>query len=193
MANVPAEPLEKVVADRLMELGRQDRTIDHLVKEAMSDMTELLGNLTKCREDRNAHRLRVQDRIDALVEGLAGRRTGLKSISKKLVELEEQTEQLDEEILGLDQEIGAAKEKAVSARSMTKSLTTFGDLYHGATPEERRELIRLQLNRVVWSPKQIRLALLGSTKSVAGVQPEVTVGSGGGNRTPDTRIMIPLL
>lgn len=56
-------------------------------------------------------------------------------------------------------EIDTAKEKAVSARSMTKSLTTFGDLYDGAAPEQRRELIRLRLNRVVWNPGKIRLAL----------------------------------
>jgi hypothetical protein len=30
---------------------------------------------------------------------------------------------------------------------MTESLTTFGDLYREATPEERRELVRLRLNR----------------------------------------------
>ena len=194
MANVPAEPLEKVIADRLIQLGKQDRTIDHLVKEAMADMTELLGNLTARREDRSVHRRRVQDQIDALIDSLAGRRTGIKSVGKKIVELEEQAEQLDDEILALDLEIEAAQEKAVSAQSMTESLTTFGDLYQGATPEERRELVRLRVNQVVWTPEQIRLALLdGPPRSVSGVQRDVTVGSGGGIRTPDTRIMIPLL
>ena len=183
-----------LIADRLIDLGKQDRTIDHLVKEAMSDMSELLGNLTKRREDRSVQRRRVQDQIDALVDSLAGRRTGIKSVSKRLVELEEQCEQHDEEILELDLEIDTAKQKAVSARSLTESLTTFGDLYHGATPEERRELVRLRLNRAVWHPEKIRLALFdGPHESVAGVQPDVTVGSGGGTRTPDTWIMIPLL
>ena len=179
MANVPAEALEKVIADRLVQLGKQDRTIDRLVKEAMADMSELLGNLSARREDRSVQRRRVQDQIDALVEGLAGRRTGMKSVGKKLVELEEQAEQLDDEILALDLEIEAANEKAVSAQSMTESLTTFEDLYREATPEERRELVRLRVNRVVWTSGKIRLALLDGPPggAVTGVQPGVTVGS----------------
>jgi hypothetical protein len=194
MANVPATALEKFIAERLIELGKQDRTVDRLVKEAMADMSELLGNLTGRRDDRTVQRRRVQDQVDALVDSLAERQAGMKSVGRKLVQLEEQAEQLDDEILALDMEIDAAKEKAVSARSMTKSLTTFGDLYHGATPDERRELVRLRLHRIVWSPVKVRLALLGGPDgSVSGVQPGVTVGSGGGNRTPDTRIMIPLL
>ena len=45
MANVPAEPLEQVIADRLIQLSQQDRTVDRLVKDAMADTSELLGNL----------------------------------------------------------------------------------------------------------------------------------------------------
>ena len=81
-------------------------------------------------------------------------------MSKKIVELEEQKEQLYDEILQVDLEIETAKQKAVSAQSLTDSLTTFGDLYREALPEEKRELIRLRVNRLVWTPEEIRLALL---------------------------------
>ncbi len=59
-------------------------------------------------------------------------------------------------------EIETIKQKAVSAQSLTKSLTTFGELYREALPEERRELIRLRVNQLVWKPDEIRLALLDS-------------------------------
>ena len=42
----------------------------------------------------------------------------------------------------------------------TGSLTTFGDLYREALPEERRELIRLGVNQLIWAPDEIRLVLL---------------------------------
>ena len=45
MKPVSAEPLEKVVADRLIQLGKQDQTVAKLVQEAMEDASELLGNL----------------------------------------------------------------------------------------------------------------------------------------------------
>jgi hypothetical protein len=38
-------PLEKVVADRLIQLGKQDQTVAKLVQDAMEDTSELLGNL----------------------------------------------------------------------------------------------------------------------------------------------------
>ncbi len=94
------------------------------------------------------------------MEGIANRRTALKSVSKKIVELEEQKEQLEDEILEVGMEIETAKQKAVSAQSLTESLTTFGDLYREALPEERRELIRLRVNQLIWTPDEIRLALL---------------------------------
>ena len=132
----------------------------------------------------------MQDQIDALIESLAGRRTGIKSVGKKIVELEEQAEQLDDELLALDLEIEAAKEKAVSAQSMTESLTTFGDLYQEAVPEERKELVRLRVNRVIWTPDQIRLALLDGPPggAVSRVQSDVTTGSPYGIRTRVTGV-----
>ena len=85
------------------------------------------------------------------------------------MELEEQKEQLDDEVLDVDLEIEAAKQKAVSAQSLTESLTTFGDLYREALPEERRELIRLRVNQLIWTPDEIRLALLDSPETCQGL------------------------
>ena len=108
MANVPAAPLEQVIADRLIQLSRQDRTVDRLVKDAMADTSELLGNLADRRTTLCASRKRVQDQIDALVEGIANRRTALKSVSEKIVELEEQ---LEDEILEVGMEIETANKR----------------------------------------------------------------------------------
>ena len=78
--------------------------------------------------------------------------------------LEEQKEQLDEEVMQVDMEIGIAKQKAVSAQSLTDSLTTFEDLYQEALPEEKRELIRLRVNQLIWTPEEIKLALLDNSE-----------------------------
>ncbi|MBT5058860.1 MAG: recombinase family protein, partial [Gemmatimonadetes bacterium] len=129
MANVPAQPLEDVIVRRLNQLSKQDRTIERLVKEAMTSTTELTANLEHRRANLQAQRAQVQAKIDALVESIADRRKTGKSIGKRLVELEEQAEQIDNEILNLDMEIETIKEKAVNADTLSASLTTFNDLY----------------------------------------------------------------
>ena len=160
MKSVPAEALEKVIADRLTQLSQQDRTVERLVKEAMADTDELLGNLRQRRTALAAQKIQVEDQIDALVESIAARRTQIRSVTRKILELEERKDQLDNELLDLDLEIEANKEKAVNAQSLTESLTTFSDLYREATPKERRELLRLRVNHLVWTPDEIRLAVL---------------------------------
>ena len=139
MKAVPAEPLEQVIADRLIQLSKQDRTIERIVQEAMSGADELLENLRKRKTELKTRSRTVAEQIDALVDGTAGRRK-IKSVGKRIVELEERQEQLEDETLDVDVEIQATKAKAVSAQSLTDSLTTFGDLYREAIPHERRGL-----------------------------------------------------
>jgi chromosome segregation ATPase len=76
----------------------------------MADSTELLDNLQTRKANLRTHRKRLQE-IDALVEGIASRRTALKSVSQKIVELEEQKEQLEDELLDVDMEIETTKKK----------------------------------------------------------------------------------
>ena len=160
MTPVAAEPLEKVVAERLIELGTQDQTVARLVKEAMADTAELRGNLERRQSHLSTQRRRVESQIDALVEGLADRALSIKSVGAKIVELEEQKEELDTEALELELELEATHAKVVSAQSLTATLTTFGDLYKEALPQQQRELVRLRVNQLVWSPDEIRLGLL---------------------------------
>ena len=148
-----------------------------MVREATAGTAELTANLEQRRADLQTLRTLVQGKIDALVESIADRRTALKSVGKRIVELEEQKE-LDDELLDLDMEIEATKRKAVSAGALSASLTTFGDLYQEATPGEQRELIQLRVNQLVWTPDEIRLSLLdGEEAAVTAVQREATVGS----------------
>jgi len=178
MANVLAQSLEDVIVRRLNQLSKQDRTIEHLVKEAMAGTAELTQNLECRRANLQVQRGQVQAKIDALVESIADRRKTGKSIGKRLVELEEQAEEIDNEILNLDMEIKTLKEKAVNADTPSASLTTFNDLYQEATPEEQPELIQLRVNQLVWTPDEIRLSLLdGEEAAVTAVQCKAINGS----------------
>ena len=44
------------------------------------------------------------------------------------------------------------KKRGGEYRLAVRSLTTFSDLYDGATPAERKKLLQLRINQLVWNP-----------------------------------------
>lgn len=186
MRPVPAQPLEDAVVSRLIQLSGDRNLVAGMVENAASESSARLSSLSQTRSNLARHREDVQRKLGALVESIADRKTGIKSISRKIIELEEQKEQLDDEILSLEMQIEESKKKAVSAGALQGALTTFRELHQEATLEERRELMRLHINQLVWTPEEIRLALFGNPtpgNAVTKVQPEKTFGSPYGIRT----------
>jgi chromosome segregation ATPase len=82
---------------------------------------ELNMNLGQRRESLQAQRTQIRTKTDALPESFAEKKA-IKSVGKRLVELEEQSEQLEAEILDLDIEIETTNEKVVKCRR-TQRLT----------------------------------------------------------------------
>ena len=141
-------------------------------------------NLGQRRESLQAQRTQIRTKTDALPESFAEKKA-IKSVGKRLVELEEQSEQLEAEILDLDIEIETTNEKVVNADALSASLTTFGDLYQEATPEEQRDLLHHRLHHLVWTPDEVRLSL---RDGVTAVQRETQLGSPYGIRTRVTGV-----
>ena len=129
------------------------------------------------------------------MESIAGRKVGIKTISQKIIDLEEQKSQIEQEMMENEATLAEEKQKAVSVAQMKQKLTTFEELFNEATSEERKDLLRLHINHLIYTPDGIQLALFGSSNEAdrPKVQRDDTFGSGRGTRTPDPWIMIPLL
>ena len=121
------------------------------------------------------------------MESLAGRKVGIKTISQKIIDLEEQKSQIEQEMMENEATLAKAKQKAASIALWEQKLTTFEELYNEATPEERKDLLRLHINYLVYTPDGIQLALFGSSNEAnrTKVQRDGTSGSGGRTRTYD--------
>ena len=83
----------------------------------MAGTAELTANLEQRRADLQTQRTQVQVKIDALVESIADRRTALKSVGKRIVELEEQKEQLDDAVLCGNAHSRSTQPRKISART----------------------------------------------------------------------------
>ena len=51
------------------------------------------------------------------------------------------------------------KQKVVSVALWEQKLTTFEELYNEATPEERKDLLQVHINHLIYTPDGIQLAL----------------------------------
>ncbi len=117
---------------------------------------------------------------------IAGRKVGIKTIGQKIIDLEDQKEQIEQEMMDNESILAELKQKAVSVAQMAQKLTTFEELFDEATPEERKDLLRLHINHLIYTPDAIQLALFDSANETdrIKVQREDVVGCPSGIRTP---------
>ena len=85
--------------------------------------------------------------------------------------------------------LAEVKQKAVSVAHFQQKLTTFEELFDEATPEERKDLIKMHINYLIYTPDAIQLALFDSANETdrITVQREDIVGCPPGIRTPILR------
>ena len=192
MKPVPAEPLEDAIAKRLLQLKQDHDLVSTMVGNTSLKTSIKLQQLAKTKDTLTKQRGQIEKKIDTLVENLSVGKTQIKSVSQKIVELEEQKEQLEIEIRNLNIQITQLKKKVVSTDTLKDTLTTFSALYAQATSEEKKELMQLYINQLVWTPEKIRLALFErpiepqKVLTTSGkVQREALSGSGGRARTYD--------
>ena len=67
----------------------------------------------------------IKKKLDVLVENIAGRRVGIKTISQKFIDLEEQKSQIEQEMMDIKATLAEAKQKAVSIAQWEQKLTAF--------------------------------------------------------------------
>ena len=127
MKPVPAKPLEDVVVSRLKELNDNQDLVSAIVENASSESSELLKILKQTKADLFRQGREVQRKLEALLESIADRKVGIKSISRKIIEIEEQKEQVEDEILNIEIQIESTKEKIVNVDGLKEGLTTFSN------------------------------------------------------------------
>ncbi len=116
------------------------------------------------------------------MEGIAGRKIGIKTIGQKIIDLEEQKSQIEQEIMDNEATLAEAKEKVVNVANFRQSLTTFEGLFKAGTPEEQRDLLQMHISQLIYTPDEIQLALFaaGSKADKASNPLNGNFGSGGG-------------
>ena len=189
MKSVPAQALEQVVTNRLIQLSDDQKRVQDLVAEATTNNSEHMKTLMQAKKNYQRLLKDIENKLDALVESIAGRKVGIKTISQKIIDLEEQKSQIEQEMMDNEATLAEVKQKAVSVAHFQQKLTTFEELFDEATPKERKDLIKMHINYLIYTPNAIQLALFDSANETdrIKVQREETVGCPPGIRTPILR------
>ena len=186
MKPVPAQALEQVVSDRLIQLSDDQKRVQALVAEATTNNSERMKSLTQAQKNYQRLLKEIDKKLEALVESIAGRKVVIKTIIQKMNDLEEQKSQIEQEMMENESTLAELKQKAVSVAQMAQKLTTFEELFDEATPEERKDLLQMHINHLIYTPDGIQLALFDSNNEAdrIKVQREDVVGCPSGIRTP---------
>lgn len=99
MKYVPAHALEQVIIDRLIQLSDDQKRVQELVAEATTSHSERMKTLMQAQENYRRNLKDIEKKLDVLVESIAGRKVGIKTISQKIIDLEEQKSQIEQEMM----------------------------------------------------------------------------------------------
>ncbi len=189
MKPVSAQALEKVVAGRLIQLSDDQKRVQDLVAEATTNNSERMKSLMQAQKNYQRLLKDIENKLDALVESIAGRKDVIKTIIQKIMDLEKQKSQIEQEMMDNEVTLAEVKQKAARIAQLEQKLTTFEELYGEATPEERKDLLKMHINHLIYTPDGIQLALFDSASETdrIKVQREDVVGCPPGIRTPILR------
>ena len=182
MKSVPAEPLEQVIIDRLIQLSDDQKRVQELVAEATTSHSERMKTLRQAQKNYRRNLKDIKKKLDVLVESIAVQQVDLKTISQKIIDLEKQQSEIEQEMMENEATLAEEKQKAISVAQLQQKLMTFEELFNEATPEERKDLLQMHINHLIYTPDGIQLALFRSCRESdrSKVQRDDTFGSGGG-------------
>ena len=94
-------------------------------------------------------------------------------------DLEIQKQQIEKDITNIDFEISQGKQQTLDAQVMHESLTRFRQIYEKATPIELMELLPRFVERIIWTPTEIQIALFDHEVEKGAVPNDVNHPEGG--------------
>ena len=81
------------------------------------------------------------------------------ALKERNIDLEEQKSQIEQEMMENEATLAKVKQKVASIALWEQKFTTFEELHNEVTPEERKDLLRLHINYLIYTPDGIQLAL----------------------------------
>jgi site-specific DNA recombinase len=176
---VSAGEVEGAVLARLQQLGSDSGLLDRLVSETNLRLRRQLPSLRKRRASLLKTMSAVKGEADRLLLQLASltdeQVRGFATDSLRA--LVQQRDDLERGIAEVDRELTALESASVSADAVRMALSNIGGVYECLQPYERKELVRLLLQRAEVSERRITLEIRAGLEEFP--RPAATGGKSG--------------
>lgn len=163
MKYVPAKAIEETIVRRIKEISKDFNLVNSLVSDASRssrEEIEILKKRKQLQEEKLAPlKQNIANWLDLIGNGTAKRTNTTEVLLKRMSEATQQEKQIEGEITEIDFQIKEVKNKVINAEVMRDSLVRFVELFEEGNDDERKDLMRLIVHKVIWTPEEIKYAL----------------------------------
>ncbi|MFH1318992.1 MAG: hypothetical protein ABIH71_08280, partial [Candidatus Omnitrophota bacterium] len=154
-----AVEIEKAILKKLKSMADDKNLLDKIIKEANDSVDSNIDHLKSEKISQENKLKAVKANIDNIINAISQGVGKTKSISIKLDELETQRENLERDIDTLGFEIDKIRQQVLNAQVIHQALVKFSQIYDRAEPMDIKELLPNFVQRIIWKPTEIEIAL----------------------------------
>lgn len=159
MRYVPAGEIENAVLKKLKSMAVDKKILDKIIQEANDSVSSNIEHLKSEKISQENKLKAVKASIDNIISAISKGVGKTKSISLKLNELEAHREDLERDIDNIGFEIDKIRQQVLNAQVIHQSLVKFSQIYDKAEPIDLKELLPNFVQRIIFKPTEIEIAL----------------------------------
>ena len=188
LKRVSAPALEDLIVERLKIMGRDEAFLRQILEESNLTAEGEMGII----EDQRAMQKRalapIEQEITNIVRFIAQGKAS-EALARELERLEVQKAQIDAELERIELEAQETRNRALSAGAIQEGLGLFDEIWENATPEERKDLMRFFVYKVIFTPTEVKMGLY--SRPILSGRVESTAGNHAGVGAVDSMNWLP--
>ena len=158
MKRVSAEAFEEVIARRLIEMSKDQNLLTDILDEANAASKKEKRIIEERRELQKRALAPIEQEIANIVKFIAQGK-GSPALAGELERLEIQKKEIEGEMERITIEAQELKNRTINAEIVAEGLSFFERAWQAATPKQRKDLMRLHIHRIIWTPEKIKMGL----------------------------------
>jgi hypothetical protein len=158
MKRVSAEAIEDVIARRLIDMTKDQNLLMEILGEANLASKKERKIIEERMELQRRALAPIEQEIANIVKFIAQGK-GSSALASELERLEVQKKEIEDELERIDLEAQELKNRTINAEIVAEGLGFFEQAWQVATPKQKKDLMRLNIHRVIYAPEKIKMGL----------------------------------